>query len=60
LIPPKDPGAVAAAMKRLIHEPDLRRDMADRGKRFVRAKNDLDQIVSAYLSTFGLPPQWSA
>jgi len=58
LIPPNNPNAAGAAMKRLIDDAELRRQFADRAGRSVQANHSLDQMVSAYLATFRLPPCW--
>jgi glycosyltransferase involved in cell wall biosynthesis len=38
LVPPRDPAALAAAMQRMIDEPQLRRETAQAGRRLVQAK----------------------
>ena len=42
LVPPRDPVAMAAAIERLLAEPDLRRRCADAGPRTVAAALTLE------------------
>jgi glycosyltransferase involved in cell wall biosynthesis len=45
LVPPRDPGAIAAAVTRLLAEPDLARRMGEAGQRRRRAQFDLAATV---------------
>jgi glycosyltransferase involved in cell wall biosynthesis len=44
LIPPRDPGALAAALARLLAEPDLARRLGDQARRDVEAHYSLDRL----------------
>jgi glycosyltransferase involved in cell wall biosynthesis len=45
LVPPDDATALAAALDRLIHDPDLRRMMGAAGRQRVRARFSAQQMV---------------
>ncbi len=45
LIPPDDPGALAAAMERLLADPDLAGRLAERGAEYVREKLTVERMV---------------
>jgi glycosyltransferase involved in cell wall biosynthesis len=45
LVPPDDATALAAALDRLIHDPDLRRTMGAAGRQRVRARFSVQQMV---------------
>jgi glycosyltransferase involved in cell wall biosynthesis len=45
LVPPRDPGAIAAAVTRLFAEPDLAKRMGEAGQRRRRAEFDLSATV---------------
>lgn len=56
LVPPRDPAALAAAIRRLADDPSLRRRLADAGHRIVAREFDLDRAVEWYTRRFqGLP-----
>jgi D-inositol-3-phosphate glycosyltransferase len=46
LVPPRDPGAVAAAVDALRTDPDLRRSMGRRGRRRAAARYGWEQIAA--------------
>jgi glycosyltransferase involved in cell wall biosynthesis len=53
LVPPRDPGALAAAMLRLIALPDAqRRPMGERGCEHVRASYGLSRVVDRWLEIY--------
>jgi glycosyltransferase involved in cell wall biosynthesis len=45
LVPPDDATALAAALDRLIYDPDLRRTMGAEGRRRVQARFSVQQMV---------------
>jgi colanic acid/amylovoran biosynthesis glycosyltransferase len=52
LVPPADPNALAAAMERLILDPDLRREFAENGRAKVAAEYNLKdnaRVLADYL-----------
>ncbi|MBZ0304637.1 MAG: glycosyltransferase family 4 protein, partial [Anaerolineae bacterium] len=51
LIPPQDVGALAEAMKRLMHDPELREKLAERGQK-VTHRFDLDTIMQQWEALF--------
>jgi glycosyltransferase involved in cell wall biosynthesis len=56
LVPPKDPAALAAAIRRLADDPALRSRLADAGHRIVASEFDLDRAVDWYIRRFeGVP-----
>ena len=58
LAPPKDVGAIAAALARLVAEPELRGEIARRGKAKVASLYGMESIVTQYLALMGLPAYW--
>ena len=54
LVPPRDPDALAAAMERLIEQPDLRVEMGARSLELCRSKFDVDEVTMALLEHLGL------
>jgi glycosyltransferase involved in cell wall biosynthesis len=58
LAPPKDVGAVADALSRLVAEPELRGEIARRGKDKVASLYGLESVVTQYLALMGLPAYW--
>jgi glycosyltransferase involved in cell wall biosynthesis len=56
LVPPRDPAALAAAIRRLADDPGLRQGLAEAGHRVVAREFDLDRAVEWYVRRFqGLP-----
>ncbi len=54
LVPPRDAGALAAAMESLIEQPDLRRAMGARSLDLCRSKYDVDEVTTVLLEHLGL------
>jgi glycosyltransferase involved in cell wall biosynthesis len=52
LVPPGDPAALAAAMGRLLADPDLRRRMGEAGRALVRREFSLDAMVEGNLAVY--------
>ena len=52
LVPPRDPAALAAAIVRLLGDPDLRRAMGERGREVVRCEFSLDRVVDETLLVY--------
>ena len=52
LVPPDDPEALAAALERLIREPDLRRRLGAEGERRVRENFDADRQIDRLVGLF--------
>jgi glycosyltransferase involved in cell wall biosynthesis len=48
LVPPEDPGALAAALARLLRDPSLRARLGDAGPARVREKYTSERMVEAY------------
>ncbi|HTQ34957.1 MAG TPA: glycosyltransferase family 4 protein [Stellaceae bacterium] len=57
LVPPGDPAALAAALARLIGDPDLRARLGAAGEACVRASFDAEIAIEALARKFGLGPQ---
>jgi glycosyltransferase involved in cell wall biosynthesis len=51
LVPPQDAGALAAALRRLLASPELRKQMGDRGRLVVEAEAD-SEVCLRRLETF--------
>jgi glycosyltransferase involved in cell wall biosynthesis len=58
LAAPRDAAGIAAAMLRLLNDPEQRRTLSEAGFAKVKATNDLDRVVDQYLELFALPPRW--
>jgi glycosyltransferase involved in cell wall biosynthesis len=58
LAAPRDAAGIAAAMLRLLNDPEQRRTLSEAGFAKVKATNDLDRVVDQYLDLFALPPLW--
>jgi len=56
LLPPRDPAALAAALRRLDGDEALRRRLAAAGRAIVAREYDLDRAVDWYVSRFGGQP----
>ena len=56
LVPPQDPAALARAIEKLAHDPDLRRRLGDAGKRRVRRDFSHDFWADRLAKKFGLTP----
>jgi len=52
LVPPRDPEALAAALRRLLADADLRRRLGEAGERRVRAEFTLDAMCSRVLAIY--------
>jgi glycosyltransferase involved in cell wall biosynthesis len=52
LVPPRDPAALAAAIRRLDGDEALRRRLAAAGRAIVAREYDLDRAVDWYVSRF--------
>jgi glycosyltransferase involved in cell wall biosynthesis len=56
IVPPKDPAALAAALRRLADVPELRQQLAEAGHSAVARDFDLDSAVAWYVERFGGRP----
>jgi glycosyltransferase involved in cell wall biosynthesis len=52
LVPPEDPGALAAAIRRLLADDDLRRGLAERGRQLVLERFTAARMSRAYESLY--------
>lgn len=52
LVPPRDPEALAAALRRLIEDPDLRRRLGARGREIAVAEFSLDRVIADTLDVY--------
>ena len=52
LVPPRDPAALAAAMRRLIEDADLRRRLGAAGRRLAEARFGIEGIVARHLAIY--------
>lgn len=51
-VPPRDPDALAAAVSRVLSEPDLRAGLIERGRRHMQEKFTVDTMVDGNLSVY--------
>ena len=54
LVPPKDAAALAAALRRLDEQPELRTEMGRRGRELVKQKYSLEQMALAVERVYDL------
>jgi glycosyltransferase involved in cell wall biosynthesis len=59
LVPPRDPPALAAAMRRLMGEEALRSQMSSLGLQKVAREYDFERVVDQYLDLLRLPRRWT-
>jgi glycosyltransferase involved in cell wall biosynthesis len=52
LVPPRDPDALAAALRRLLDDPELRRRMGEAGRRRVAERFSADAMVERVLELY--------
>jgi glycosyltransferase involved in cell wall biosynthesis len=52
LVPPEDPAALAAAIRRLLADPPLRRRLGEQGRRLVLDRFTAGQMARAYESLY--------
>jgi glycosyltransferase involved in cell wall biosynthesis len=52
LVPPRDPDALAGALRRLLGDPDLRRRLGEAGERRVRERFTLDAMCARVLAIY--------
>jgi glycosyltransferase involved in cell wall biosynthesis len=52
LVPPRDPAALAAAVVRLLGDPDLARRLGDAGRRHVEERFTVDAMVEGTLRVY--------
>lgn len=52
LVPPRDPVALAEALRKLIADPQLRQRMGQRGRSMVEAEFSLERVVAETLATY--------
>jgi len=52
LVPPRDPDALADALRRLLDDPDLRRRMGEAGRRRVAADFTAERMADRVLAVY--------
>ena len=52
VVPPRDPGALAGALNRLLDNPALRRRLGERGRRYARAEFSVESMVAGTLGVY--------
>jgi glycosyltransferase involved in cell wall biosynthesis len=52
LVEPADPGALAAALDRLLHDPEEAKRLGDRAAAHARAEYDLSRMVQRYVALY--------
>jgi glycosyltransferase involved in cell wall biosynthesis len=52
VVPPRDPVALASAIQRLVHDPQLSSRLGDAGRRRARADFPVDRMVEQHLSLY--------
>jgi glycosyltransferase involved in cell wall biosynthesis len=53
LVPPRDPAALAVAIRRLLDDPDLARRLADEARRRVRETYSEQRMIELTLGLYG-------
>lgn len=54
LVPPRDPEALASALKEFIESPDLRKEMGKRGRQIVQEEFSVEQVVGETMKVYDL------
>lgn len=52
VVPPRDPGALAAALNRLLVDPGLRQRLGERGRRRARSEFSIDSMVAGTMAVY--------
>jgi len=60
LVPPRDPAALAHAIRRLVADAPLRQSMGARNAQKIRASYTWDRVADAYLETYQRVIAWRA
>jgi glycosyltransferase involved in cell wall biosynthesis len=60
VVPPSDPRALAAALRRFAEDPAYARSVGAAGAARVAERYSLRSVVDRYLETFGLPLHWDS
>lgn len=53
LVPPKDVNALAAAIRRLYHTPELRSQIGNHAQRIQQTRYSLEAMIEGYLAVYG-------